>query len=73
MCCIVKRCNCHVISAGDMAGVACRGSVCAYVCMCAVGKMAKDIGMTICKSIVVSFLPCLVAFWHSIPICSFIL
>ena len=32
------------------------------VCVCAVGKMAKDIGMTIRKSIVVSFLPCLVAF-----------
>ena len=32
------------------------------VCVCAVGKMAKDIGMTICKSIAVSFLPCLVAF-----------
>ena len=30
--------------------------------MCAVGKMAKDIGMTIRKRIVVSFLPCLVAF-----------
>ena len=32
------------------------------VCVCAVGKIAKDIGMTIRKSIVVSFLPCLVAF-----------
>ena len=32
-------------------------------CVCAVGKMAKDIGMTISKSIVVSFLPCLVAFF----------
>ena len=32
------------------------------MCVCAVGKMAKDIGMTIRKSIVVSFLPCLVAF-----------
>ena len=32
------------------------------VCVCAVGKMAKDIGMTIRKCIVVSFLPCLVAF-----------
>ena len=31
-------------------------------CTCAVGKMAKDTGMTIYKSIVVSFLPCLVAF-----------
>ena len=28
-------------------------------CACAVGKMAKDIGMTIHKSIVVLFLPCL--------------
>ena len=55
VCCIVK---CHFISAGDMAGVACRG----LVCVCAVGKMVKDIGMTICKSIVVSLLPCLVAF-----------
>ena len=36
--------------------------VCVHVCMCAVRKMAKDIGMTIRKSIVVSFLPCLVAF-----------
>ena len=34
--------------------------------------VAKDIGMTIRKSIVVSFLSCLVAFWHSILICSFI-
>ena len=38
------------------------------VCVCVVGKMAEDIGMTIRKSIVVSFLSCLVAFWHSIPI-----
>ena len=41
--------------------------VCVCVCVCArvheVGKMAKDIGMTIRKGIVVSFLPCLVAFW----------
>ena len=59
VCCIVKCCSCHFISAGDMAGVACRGLVC--VCV-AVGKMAKDIGMTIRKSIVVSFLPCSVAF-----------
>ena len=58
VCCIVKCCNCHFISAGDMAGVACRG----LMCVCAVGKMAKDIGMTIRKSIVVSFLPCSVAF-----------
>ena len=35
--------------------------VCVCVCV-AVGKMAKDIGMTIRKSIVVSFLPCSVAF-----------
>ena len=60
MCCIVKCCNCHFISAGDMAGVAFWGLVC--VCVHAVGKMAKCIGMTICKSIMVSFLPCLVAF-----------
>ena len=32
-----------------------------------VGKMAEDIGMTIHKSIVVSFLPCLVAFWGFHP------
>ena len=65
VCCIVKCCNCHFISAGDMAGVACRDCcvcVCMCVCVCAVGKMAKDIGMTIRKSIVVSFLPCSVAF-----------
>ena len=38
------------------------------VCVCVeVGKMAKDIGMTICKGIVVSFLPCLVAFWGFHP------
>ena len=29
--------------------------------------MAKDIGMTICKGNVVSFLPCLVAFWGFHP------
>ena len=37
MCCIVKCCNCHFISAGDVAGVsgvACRGLVCVCVCMC---------------------------------------
>ena len=34
------------------------------MCVCVrSGKMAKDIGMTIRKGIVVSFLPCLVAFW----------
>ena len=44
--------------------MACRGLVCLCACVyvCAVGKMAKDIGMTIRKSIVVSFLPCSVAF-----------
>ena len=42
------------------------------VCVCAVGKMAKDIGMTIRKSIVVSFLRCLVAFLAFHPLCSFI-
>ena len=37
------------------------------MCVCAVGKMAKDIGMTIRKSIVVSFLPCSVAFLEFHP------
>ena len=37
------------------------------VCVCVVGKMAKDIGRTIRKGIVVSFLPCLVAFWGFHP------
>ena len=46
-------------------------SVCVYVCV-EVGKMAKDIGMTIRKGIVVPFVPCLVAFWGFHPICSFI-
>ena len=50
----MKCCNCHVILAVDMAGVACRGLVC--VCV----RLKKDIGMTIRKSIVVSFLPSLV-------------
>ena len=36
-------------------------------CVCEVGKMAKDIGMTIRKGIVVSFLPCSVAFWGFHP------
>ena len=69
MCCIVKCCNCHFISAGDMAawcgmpGIGVCVCVCMCVCVCAFGKMAKDIGMTICKSIVVSFLPCSVAFF----------
>ena len=37
------------------------------VCVCVVGKMAKDIGMTIRKGIVVLFLPSLVAFWGFHP------
>ena len=42
--------------------------VCVCVCVCVeAGKMAKDIGMTIRKGIVVSFLPCLVAFWGFHP------
>ena len=49
-----------------MAGVACRGLVCVCVRL---EKWQKIIGMTIRKSIV-SFLPCLVAFFF--PICSFI-
>ena len=46
-------------------GVCVHAGVC--VCVCKVGKMAKDIGMTIRKGIVVSFLPCLVAFWGFHP------
>ena len=72
MCCIVKCCNCHILLAVDMAGVACQG-LGGCVCTCVeVGKMAKDIGITICKGNVVSFLPCLVAFWGFHPLCSFI-
>ena len=41
-------------------------SVCVCVCV-EVGKMAKDIGMTIRKGIVVPFLPCLIAFWGFHP------
>ena len=41
--------------------------VCVCVCVCEFGKMAKDIGMTIRKGNVVSFLPCLVAFWGFHP------
>ena len=42
--------------------------VCVCVCVCVEAvKMAKDIGMTIRKGIVVSFLPCLVAFWGFHP------
>ena len=67
MCCIVKCCNCYILLAANMAGVACQGLVCMRVCVCEVGKMAKDIGMTIRKGIVVSFLPCLVAFWGFHP------
>ena len=47
MCCIVKCCNCHVLSAGDMAGVTCQGLV--YMCVCAcvyVCAVEKDIGMS---------------------------
>ena len=68
MCCIVKCCNCHAHSIGcgygwcGMAGI----GLCACVCV-EVGKMAKDIGMTIRKGIVVPFLPCLVAFWGFHP------
>ena len=40
---------------------------CVCVCVCEVGKMAKDIGTTIRKGIMVSFLPCLVAFWGFHP------
>ena len=43
-----------------MAGVACRG----LWCVCG----WKDVGMVICKSIVVSFLSCLVTFWDSISL-----
>ena len=70
MCCIVKCCNCHAHSIGcgygwcGMAGI----GLCACVCVCVeAGKMAKDIGMTIRKGIVVPFLPCLVAFWGFHP------
>ena len=41
-------------------------SVCVCVCV-EVGKMEKDIGMTIRKGIVVPLLPCLVAFWGFHP------
>ena len=34
MCCIVKCCNCHVILAMDMAGVAYQGLVCVCMCVC---------------------------------------
>ena len=59
-------CNCHILLAVDMAGVACQGLV--SLCVCVRGwKNGKDIGMTIRKGIVVSFLPCLVAFWRFHP------
>ena len=48
---------CNHLFAVDMAGPACK-----RYSMCAVGKMAKDVGTAIRKSIVVSFLPCLVTF-----------
>ena len=35
--------------------------------MCVVGKMAKDVGMAIRKSIVVPFLPCLATFLRFYP------
>ena len=72
MCCIVKYCNCHAHSIGcgygwcGMAGIGL--CACVGVCVCVeAGKMAKDIGMTIRKGIVVPFLPCLVAFWGFHP------
>ena len=37
------------------------------VCVYEVGKMAIDIGMTIRNGTVVSFLPCMVAFWGFHP------
>ena len=64
MCCIVKCCNCHAHSIGcgygwcGMAGIG--------LCVCVL-RLAKDIGMTIRKGIVVPFLPCLVAFWGFHP------
>ena len=70
MCCIAKCCNCHAHSIGcgygwcGMAGI----GLCACACVCVeIGKMAKDMGMTIRKGIVVPFLPCLVAFWGFHP------
>ena len=62
MCCIVKCCNCHILLAVDMAGVACQGLGGGGGCMCV--EVGKNIGITICK---VSFLPCLVAFWGFYP------
>ena len=49
--------------------------MCVCVCVCEVAKMSKDIGMTIRKGIVVSYLPCLVAFWgfHPYYVLSFFL
>ena len=61
----------HILLAVDwcgMAGIGLCACVCVCVCVCVeVGKIAKDIGMTIRKGIVVSFLPCLVAFWGFHP------
>ena len=74
MCCIVKCCNCHAHSIGCGYGWCGMAGIGLCVCVCVeVGKMAKDIGMTIRKGIVVPFLPCLGAFWGFHPyICSFI-
>ena len=38
MCCIVKCCNCRILLAVDMAGVAYQGLVCLCVCV-EVGKL----------------------------------
>ena len=37
----MKCCNCHFISAGDMADVARRGMVCVCVCMCVCVQLEK--------------------------------
>ena len=44
-----------------------KGQSIASLCSELVAKMAKDIGMTIRKGIVIPFLPCLVAFWGFHP------
>ena len=68
MCCIVKCCNCHAHSIGCGYGWCGMAGIGLCVCVCVeVGKMAKDIGMTIRKGIVVPFLPCLIAFWGFHP------
>ena len=53
---------CNHLFAVDMAGAACK-----RYSMCAVRKLAKDVGTAIRKSIVVSFLPCLVTFLRFHP------